>query len=41
VRTMQMRRHVIVRGRTRGTTGRWKKAVVTLAEGQTLPVFEG
>ena len=41
VRTMQMRRHVITRGRTRGTTGRWKKAVVTLAEGQTLPVFEG
>jgi large subunit ribosomal protein L23 len=41
VRTMQMRRHVITRGRTRGTTNRWKKAVVTLAEGQTLPVFEG
>ena len=41
VRTMQMRRHVITRGRKRGTTGRWKKAVVTLAEGQTLPVFEG
>ncbi len=41
VRTMQMRRHTVTRGRTRGTTDRWKKAVVTLADGQTLPVFEG
>ena len=41
VRTMQMRRHVVTRGRTRGTTDRWKKAIVALADGQTLPVFEG
>jgi large subunit ribosomal protein L23 len=41
VRTMQMRRHAVTRGKTRGTTARWKKAVVTLGEGQTLPVFEG
>ncbi len=41
VRTMQMRRHAVTRGRTRGTTARWKKAIVTLGEGQTLPVFEG
>lgn len=41
VRTMQMRRHVVTRGRTRGTTARWKKAIVTLKEGQSLPVFEG
>jgi large subunit ribosomal protein L23 len=41
VRTMQMRRHTVTRGRTRGTTDRWKKAVVTIADGQTLPVFEG
>ncbi|HEU4700742.1 MAG TPA: 50S ribosomal protein L23 [Gemmatimonadales bacterium] len=40
VRTMQMRRHAVVRGRTVGTTKRWKKAIVTLAEGQTLPVYE-
>jgi len=40
VRTMQMRRHEVVRGRTRGTTARWKKAVVTLASG-SIPVFEG
>jgi large subunit ribosomal protein L23 len=24
-----------------GLTARWKKAVVTLKEGETLPVFEG
>ena len=41
VRTMQMRRHEVTRGRIRGTTARWKKAVVTLKEGESLPVFEG
>ncbi len=41
VRTMQVRRHAVARGRFRGTTARWKKAVVTLKDGQTLPVFEG
>ena len=41
VRTMQMRRHEVSRGRTRGTTARWKKAVVVLKDGETLPVFEG
>jgi large subunit ribosomal protein L23 len=41
VRTMQMRRNEVTRGRTRGTTARWKKAVVRLRDGQTLPVFEG
>ena len=40
VRTMQMRRVAVARGRTRGTTARWKKAIVTLQEGQTLPVYE-
>jgi large subunit ribosomal protein L23 len=40
VRTMQMRRHAVVRGRTRGATARWKKAIVTLTSG-TIPVFEG
>jgi large subunit ribosomal protein L23 len=41
VRTMQVRRNAVVRGRTKGVTARWKKAIVTLKEGETLPVFEG
>lgn len=41
VRTMQMRRHTVTRGRTRGTTPRWKKAIVTLKDGDSIAVFEG
>jgi large subunit ribosomal protein L23 len=41
VRTMQMRRHEVTRGRIQGTTARWKKAIVTLKEGESLPIFEG
>ena len=41
VRTMQMRRHEVTRGRARGATARWKKAVVTLKEGDSIAVFEG
>ena len=41
VRTMQMRRNAVVRGKTRGVTPRWKKAIVVLKDGETLPVFEG
>ena len=41
VRTMQMRRHAVTRGRTRGTTARWKKAIVTLKDGDSIAVFEG
>jgi large subunit ribosomal protein L23 len=41
VRTMQMRRHEVVRGRTKGTTARWKKAIVILKDGESIPVFEG
>ncbi len=41
VRTMQMRRAEVMRGRIRGATVRWKKAVVTLKEGESLPIFEG
>ena len=41
VRTMQVRRAAVTRGRTRGTTARWKKAIVTVKDGQSLPVFEG
>ena len=41
VRTMQMRRREVSRGRIRGNTARWKKAIVTLKEGESLPIFEG
>jgi large subunit ribosomal protein L23 len=41
VRTMQMRRHQVTRGRVRGATARWKKAIVTLKEGDSIAVFEG
>jgi large subunit ribosomal protein L23 len=41
VRTMQVRRDSVVRGKTRGVTPRWKKAIVVLKDGDTLPVFEG
>jgi large subunit ribosomal protein L23 len=41
VRTMQMRRHEVTRARTRGRTAAWKKAVVTLKDGDSIAVFEG
>ena len=41
VRTMQMRRREITRGRTRGATARWKKAIVTLQEGHSIDVTTG
>jgi large subunit ribosomal protein L23 len=41
VRTMRMRRDQVVRGRAKGLTARWKKAIVTLKDGESLPVFEG
>ncbi|HET9064630.1 MAG TPA: 50S ribosomal protein L23 [Gemmatimonadales bacterium] len=41
VRTMQIRRKAIARARTRGVTARWKKAIVTLKDGDSLAVFEG
>ena len=41
VRTMQIRRREVTRGRVRGATARWKKAIVTLQEGESLPIFEG
>jgi large subunit ribosomal protein L23 len=41
VRTMQVRRNTVVRGKTRGLTPRWKKAIVVLKDGETIPVFEG
>ena len=41
VRTMQVRRKSVVRGRTLGTTARWKKAIVRLKDGDSIAVFEG
>jgi large subunit ribosomal protein L23 len=41
IRTMQMRRDAVVRGKTRGVTSAWKKAIVVLREGDTIPIFEG
>lgn len=41
VRTMQMRRNAVARARTVGLTPRWKKAIVTLKDGESLAVFEG
>ncbi len=40
IRTMQMRRNAMIRGQARGVSARWKKAIVTLQQGDTLPVFE-
>ena len=41
IRTLQQRAKVKTRGRTAGTTPRWKKAYVRLKDGESLPVFEG
>jgi len=41
VRTMQMRRREVTRAKTRGASARWKKAIVTLKEGDSIAVFEG
>src|SRR5262249_13820769 len=41
VRTMQMRRHEVTRGRIRGTTNRWKRAMGALKAGVSVAVFGG
>ena len=41
IRTIQMRRNAVARAQTRGVTPRWKKAIVTLKDGESLAVFEG
>ena len=41
VRTMQVRRQEVTRGRIRGTKPRWKKAIVKLKDGDSIAVFEG
>jgi large subunit ribosomal protein L23 len=40
VRTMNMPGKLKRQGKTQGMTSEWKKAVVTLKSGQTLPVFD-
>lgn len=41
VRTNVVRRKEKIQGRRRGATAMWKKAVVTLKEGDSIAVFEG
>jgi len=41
VRTMQMPAKLRRRGRTRGRRARWKKAIVTLKQGDKIEIFEG
>ena len=41
VRTMQQRSKRRTRGRSVGRRPRWKKALVRLAEGDTIEIFEG
>lgn len=40
VRTMQMRAKLRTRGRAVGRRARWKKAIVTLKEGDKIDIFE-
>ncbi len=41
VRTAQQRAKRRTMGQTRGTRPRWKKAYVSLEEGDTIEIFEG
>lgn len=41
VRTLVVRRKEKIQGRRRGATAAWKKAVVTVKDGDSIPVFEG
>lgn len=40
VRTMSVKSKPKRRGVTRGRTRAWKKAIVEVAEGQTIPIFQ-
>ncbi len=40
VRTMNMPGKLKRQGKTEGMTSEWKKAIVTLKSGQTIPIFE-
>jgi large subunit ribosomal protein L23 len=41
VRTMSVKPKPKRRGTTRGRTRRWRKAIVQLRPGETIPVFQG
>jgi large subunit ribosomal protein L23 len=41
VRTMSVKSKPKRRGTTRGRTRRWKKAIVQVRGGETIPVFQG
>lgn len=41
VRTAQQRKRLRSMGKTRGTRAKWKKAYVSLHEGDTIEIFEG
>jgi large subunit ribosomal protein L23 len=41
VKTVNVKGKMKRQGRTQGMTPSWKKAIVTLAEGDTIEVFEG
>ncbi len=41
VNTLRVRGKPRKRGLTRGRTANWKKAIVTLKEGQKIEIFEG
>jgi large subunit ribosomal protein L23 len=41
VRTAWVKRKPKRRGHTAGTTRRWKKAIVQVREGETIPIFQG
>ena len=41
VRTAQQRKKARSMGKTKGTRSRWKKAYVSLQEGDTIEIFEG
>ena len=41
IRTAQQRKKARSMGRTKGTRARWKKAYVSLQEGDSIEIFEG
>ena len=41
IRTAQQRNKIRSMGRTKGTRARWKKAYVSLHEGDSIEIFEG
>jgi large subunit ribosomal protein L23 len=41
VRTMSVKSKPKRRGTTRGRTRKWKKAIVQVREGETIPIFQG